>query len=137
MLLDHDIQGNSGSAGVFYEMTVLGSAIQSDWTTYSVTFDPTSATLPDGWIGRGDEDPNTFEPLLPNGATFADVLAGVDEFQLTGAVPGFFFGDAFFDIRIDNITVTTSMSSVPEPNAASIVMLTGLLGMCRRRTKNG
>jgi hypothetical protein len=38
--------------------------------------------------------PVTFELTLPAGVTFADVLAGVDEFAVTGAVPGFFFTDA-------------------------------------------
>ena len=63
----------------------------------------------------------TFAPILPAGATFASVLASVDQFQLTGAIPGFFFGPANMDIRIDNVAVT-----VPEP-ASCLVVLSGLL----------
>jgi hypothetical protein len=123
-LKDHDIQGPSGASGVFFELGVISVDATGEWTTLSVTIeDPMSATLPDGWIGFGDEDPNNFwAPILPAGATFATVLAGVDEFQVTGAVPGYFFGNAFFDVLIDNITVvveeggvateTTSLSSL-------------------------
>jgi hypothetical protein len=90
----------------------------------SVTIDdPASATLPPGWIGFGDEDPMTFEPILPPGATFATVLAGVDQFTITGAVPGFFFTDADYDMRIDNVAVT-----VPEPGMG-VLLITALIGL--------
>lgn len=128
MLIDRDIQGPSGPSGIFIETGIIGSNFTPDWTTMSATIaDPTSTTLPAGWIGFGDEDANTFEPILPAGATFASVLAGVDEFRITGAVPGFFFGHANWDVQIDNISVT-----VPEP--ASLMLLSlGLLGVTRRR----
>ena len=113
MLIDRDLQGPSGASGVFFETPVLAAAVQDDWTTYSVTIDdPTVDELPSGWIGFGDEDPVTFEPMLPSGASFATVLAGVDEFRLTGAVPGFFFNNAFFDVRIDNVSVDTTAACV-------------------------
>ena len=96
--------------------------------TMSVTIDdPTSEALPPGWIGFGDEDPVTFEPILPAGATFASVLASVDEFEITGAIPGFFFGSAMWDVRIDNVTVI-----VPEPACCGFLLL-GLLPFFRRR----
>jgi hypothetical protein len=105
-LKDRDIMGGSGPSGVFFEIGVVGVYFTPEWTTLSVTIDdPTSTTLPAGWIGFGDEDPNTFEPILPAGATFATVLASVDEFDVTGAVPGYFFTNAFWDVQIDNITV--------------------------------
>ncbi len=127
-LKDRDIQGPSGASGVFFEIGVVGVNFTPEWTTLSVTIDdPTSATLPPGWIGFGDEDPNTFEPILPAGADFATVLAGVDEFDVTGAVPGFFFTNAFWDVQIDNIAVT-----VPEPRACAL-LLVGLLALGRRR----
>jgi hypothetical protein len=105
-LKDWDTMGPSGPAGVFYEIGVIGVNFTPDWTTLTVEIDnPTSDTLPAGWIGFGDEDPGTFMPILPEGVTFADVLAGVDEFAITGAVPGFFFTSALWDVQIDNITV--------------------------------
>ncbi len=131
-LRDRDVQGPNGDAGVFFTFpTVLNESSQDDWTTFSVTIDdPTSATLPPGWLGFGDNDPVfPFESRLPAGATFASVLASVDEFQLTGAIPDFFFGPADMDIRIDNIAVT-----VPEP-ASCLLLLPGLLMLASRRRR--
>lgn len=120
-LVDRDIQGPNGPSGVFFELGVLSADGQPDWTHLSVTVDdPSSSALPAGWIGFGSEDPNTFEPLLPDGASFATVLAGVDEFHVTGAVPGFFFGNANFDVRIDNVAVR-----VCEPSQSSYCTSTG------------
>ena len=69
-LRDRDVQGPNGDAGVFFTFpTSLNESLQDDWTTFSVTIDdPTSATLPPGWLGFGDDDPVTFEPRLPAGA---------------------------------------------------------------------
>ena len=128
MLIDRDIQGPDGASGVFFEMGILGVGFTPDWTNLSVTIaDPTSPTLPAGWIGFGDTDLNTFEPKLPAGASFASVLAGVDEFRITGAVPGFFFGSAFWDVQVDNIAVT-----VPEPGTASLLLVAALPFLRRR-----
>jgi hypothetical protein len=128
-LIDRDIQGPSGPSGVFYEMGLVGVNFNPDWTTFSVTIaDPTQTDLPSGWIGFGDEDPNTFAPVLPDGASFATVLAGVDEFQITGAVPGFFFTNAFWDVSIDNIQVI-----VPAPSSIALLGLGGLAATRRRR----
>ena len=88
---------------------------------------PTSPTLPGRWIGFGDTDLSSFEPKLPAGATFATVLAGVDDFRITGAVPGFFFTNAFWDVQVDNISVT-----VPEPSSIALLAL-GAVGLLRRR----
>ncbi len=127
-LIDRDVQGPSGSSGVYYELGVLGVNFTPDWTTLSVTVDdPTSSSLPPGWVGFGDEDPMTFEPILPAGATFASVLASVDELHITGSAPGFFFTNAFWDVQVDNIAVT-----VPEPGT-SVLLLAGLLALARRR----
>lgn len=105
-LVDHDPQGATNPAGLFFELALLSSANQPNWTELSVTIDDTSQpSLPAGWTGFGAEDPNTFEPILPAGVTFASVLASVDEVRITGAVPGFFFNNALFDMRIDNVAV--------------------------------
>jgi hypothetical protein len=86
---------------------VLGT-IQADpaWHEYSVTFDPSSAELPQGWGGYGAEDPVTFEPMLPPGVTFADVMANVDELAFTTFEPGWFYGFTIFDARMDNLRIT-------------------------------
>ena len=134
-LVNRNIQGNSGDAGVFFEaerfVGVNPNIGTPDWTTISVTIDdPTSSSLPAGWIGFGDEDPNTFEPILPAGVTFADIMADVTQFDVTGSVPGFFFTNAFFDVRIDNVAVT-----VPEPGTMAM-LICGLsaLGLLRSRS---
>ena len=93
LVFDRDIDGPSGPAGLWFPLGVISLEDTPDWTTLSVNVeDPTQTELPPGVIGRGDEDPDTFEPILPDGATFASVLAGVDEFQVTTFKPGFFFG---------------------------------------------
>ncbi len=67
--------------------------------------DPTQATLPAGWGGTGDEDPVTFEPRLPAGVTYADVLAHVDEVRITTMRPGYFYASSWWEVRVDNIGV--------------------------------
>lgn len=130
-LIDRDVQGPSGPSGVYVELGVLSSANQPDWTRLSVTIDdPTSQTLPAGWIGFGDEDPTTFEPVLPAGATFASVLASVDEFQVTGAQPGFFYTNATFDLRIDNLAVDLS-GGIGTPYCTATPNSTGVAGETR------
>lgn len=90
---------------VWHELTLMQSG--QDWATYSVTVDPRSTTLPDGWAGYGAEDPDTAEPMLPDGVTFADVMATTEEMAFTTLVPGFVFGFADHDVRIDNIRIQT------------------------------
>ncbi|MEO0652901.1 MAG: hypothetical protein AAFZ65_19660 [Planctomycetota bacterium] len=93
---------------VWFKFADISAASEGDWTTFSVTIDdPTSAALPAGWRGYGAEDPTTFEPILPAGVTFADVLSGVDEIAFTTGEPGFFFGFTDFDLVLDNLSVTT------------------------------
>lgn len=89
--------------------TVMGQISAGDtWDTLSVTIDdPSSAELPPGWGGSGAEDPNTFEPILPPGRTFADVLANADRIVLTSLQQGVVYGFTNFDIRLDNITLVT------------------------------
>ena len=99
MFIDRDIQGGSGASGVFFDLGIISEGATGDWTTLSVMIaDPTQTALPPGAIGFGDEDPETFEPILPAAASFATVMAGVDEVRITGAVPGFFFGPANWDV---------------------------------------
>ena len=76
-----------------------------EWGSFSVTFTPDSQELPAGWGGYGAEDPKTYEPILPEGITFADVMASVDEVAFTTFEPGWFFGATIFDVRIDNLRI--------------------------------
>jgi len=132
-LIDNDIQGPDGGSGVFFLLDYISKATHGDWTTLSVTIDdPTQDDLPPGWIGFGDFDPNTFAPMLPEGATFATVLAGVDEFRLTSYQPGFFYGFTDFDVRVDNLAVSVTPAAVPLPGAL-LLFVTGLIPMLRYR----
>lgn len=76
------------------------------WATYAVEFAPAAADLPAGWGGYGAEDPVTYEPVLPPGVTFADVMANVDELAFTTFEPGFMYGFTDFDVRMDNLRIT-------------------------------
>lgn len=113
---------------VYYELGVIQSGL--DWTNWSVNIANTnSTTLPAGWGGYGDEDPNTFEPRLPAGITFRDVLANTDTISLNTLVPGFFFGFTDFDVSLDNIALTR----VPAPASAMMLGLGGTIALRRRR----
>jgi len=78
---------------------------QNDWTTFSISFDPSSTVLPDGWRGfGGDNDQDG--PVLPEGATFADIVANVDEIVFSTYDPEEFYLFAFFDVSVDNFSIT-------------------------------
>jgi hypothetical protein len=133
VFVDHDNVGPSGPAGVWYDLGVISEATTSDWTRFELSFDDfDSETLPEGWVGFGDEDPNTFEPILPEGVTFASIFEDVDEFRITTFEPGFFFGFTNFDARFDNISIETT-AVIPEPSAAVVFATLSLGGFVRRR----
>jgi len=94
---------------VWFNLGVLQAG--TEWNLFSVTFTPDSLELPAGWGGYGAEDPNTFEPILPEGVTFADVMASVDELAFTTYEPGWFYGFTVFDVRIDNLRIERSAPS--------------------------
>ena len=124
---NHDLaQGGLPYTSVWTSIGVMTTG--TPWTTVGTTIDDTSsATLPAGWGGYGAEDPNTFEPILPAGVTFADVLSNVDELVFTTYVPGYFFGFTNYDFGVDNMTIT------PTPGAASVFALAGVAGLRRKR----
>lgn len=97
---------------VWYKFAQISTATHGQWTTFSVTFDPRSTQLPAGWGGTGAEDPVTYEPVLPAGVTFRDVLEGIDIIAFTTLEPGLFFGFTDHSFRIDNITITRVPASV-------------------------
>lgn len=115
---------------VWFLFDNVSQANNSDWSTYSVTFDPNAIDLPSGWGGYGAEDPMTFEPTLPDGVSFSDVLSGVDEIAFTTFQPGFFFGFTDHTIGIDNLSITRT---VPAPSALALIGLGGMVGTRRRR----
>lgn len=84
------------------------------WSSYDVSFDPASPTLPPGWGGYGDEDPVSYLPRLPPDLRFSDVMAAVDEVAYSTYVPGEFYTDADFDVRVDNLRLQ-SAAALPIP----------------------
>jgi hypothetical protein len=115
---------------VWYKFADISAAANSVWTTYTVAIaDTASTTMPPGWGGTGYEDPETFEPTLPPGTTFADVLAGVDEIALTTFEPGWFFGETAFDVRIDNVSIFTAPPPVPGVSGALLLAKSPTPGM--------
>ncbi len=123
---------------VFYDLadiatgtvTPTGGTASSGFVNLSVAVeDPTQEALPAGWGGYGAEDPVTFEPILPDGRTFANVLAEVDEVVLTTITPGFFFSFNDYNVAIDNPTITV----VPEPTTAAVALMAGGLLLRRRK----
>ncbi|MCK4871207.1 MAG: hypothetical protein KAS72_00630 [Phycisphaerales bacterium] len=122
-------QGGYPWASVWYEFAWIDADNYADWTTFSVTIDdPTSTDLPAGWGGDGDYDPNTYEPCLPPGVTFADILAGYDEIAFTTFKPGWGFSDSDYDVRLDNIFI----NAVPAPASLSLLGLGALVSRRRR-----
>lgn len=116
-------------ASTWISLGVLNPQVNDDWVTYSVVIEDTTAMdLPSGWRGAGAEDPDTFEPILPDGRTFANVLENVDEIAFTTFVPGFFFGFSNFDIQVDNVALRV----IPAPGTAALA-LAGLPMLARRR----
>lgn len=113
-LRDFDEPNGFTWASVWFSLGVLNTDPLGGWITYSIIIDDTtSLELPAGWRGSGAEDPNTFEPILPEGRTFASVLESVDEITFTTFVPGYFFGFTNFDIQVDNITVRSLGNPCP------------------------
>lgn len=119
-------------ASAWFKFADMSAATHGEWSTLSVTIaDPRATALPDGWGGYGAEDPVTFEPVLPAGVTFADVLSGFDEIAITTLQPGWFFGFTDFDIQLDNISITTT--PIPTPGAGACLAAAGWCLARRRR----
>lgn len=121
-------QGGYPWASAWYNLGTMSTGM--NWTTFSVTFDPNSPALPQGWGGSGAEDPNTFEPILPPGVTFADVLQNVEELSFTTYEPGWFYGFTDFNIRIDNIRI--DVTPIPAPSALALLGLAATRSRRRR-----
>jgi len=96
-------QGGYPYASVWTRLGVLQAS--PDWATYTVSFAPAAQAMPAGWGGFGAEDPTTGDPMLPPGVSFADVMAHVDELAFTTFEPGYIYGFAVFDARMDNLSI--------------------------------
>ncbi|MFO0832788.1 MAG: hypothetical protein U0637_13230 [Phycisphaerales bacterium] len=95
---------DNGPVSVYF--TGGGLAPTGTWGHFDFQVpDPTQTALPAGWGGTGDEDPVTFEPRLPAGRTYANVLSSVDEVRITTMRPGYFYSANWWEARVDNIAV--------------------------------
>lgn len=106
----------------------FSSANNSEWETFSVTFDPNAVALPEGWGGYGGSD-DADGPVLPDGVGFNDILSNVDQLVFSTLVPVERYPFTNFDIHADNISIST----IPAPGAAALLGLGGLVGARRRR----
>lgn len=121
--------GNDQFASVWYKFADISAATHGDWTRFFVQVAESDYdTLPEGWRGSGAEDPKTFEPILPEGITFRDVIAGYDQIVVTTLEPGFFFGFTDFDVIVDDITLTTD-SDIASCNPADLAQPFGVLDL--------
>jgi hypothetical protein len=113
ILYDDDSYNGAPPASVWKHVGTLTNSMP--WTTFSATVENVmSPNLPAGWEGAGDEDPNTFEPILPAGRTWTNVLQGVDRVEFTTLVPGYFYGFTNFSLSIDNVRITPIAPPCPE-----------------------
>ncbi|MGP1347554.1 MAG: PEP-CTERM sorting domain-containing protein [Phycisphaerales bacterium] len=129
-LFDDDPFEGAPPASVWMELGTLPSSTNGNWLTFQATVDDVlGEALPSGWNGAGDEDPNTFEPILPDGRTWTNVLQGVDRIEFTTFVPGFFYGFTNFNVSIDNVSITP----VPGAGAMGVFGVCGLAAARRRR----
>lgn len=114
---------------VFFELDEnISAANTNEWTTFSVTFNPNSDVLPEGWGGYGGSD-DADGPVLPDGATFSDVLTNIDLVSFSTLVPVERYPFTNFDISADNISIST----VPAPSALALLAIGGTVGTRRRR----
>jgi len=121
---DHDFYHY---ASVYVELgRVSGYAM--DWTRFSVTFDPNATELPAGWGAYGNED-DQGNWIMPDGATFADMLSNVGEVVIHSAEYGMYYPFSFYDVSIDNLTLTV----VPAPASAALLGLGAMVARRRRR----
>jgi len=112
-LHDRDDPNNfSDDAGIWTTNAPIPGP-QEGWKHREFTIPLANATaLPPGWGGTGGEDPVTFEPLLPPGRTYTNVLASVDDVEISTYQPGYFYGFSFWHIGIDNVKVEQIPASI-------------------------
>jgi hypothetical protein len=81
--------------------------VEQEWVRFTFEVpDPTGTALPPGWGGTGDEDPVTYEPILPPGRTYRSVMENVTEVRITTAVPGYFYIPSWWEVGFDNLAIS-------------------------------
>ena len=125
ILFDDDGFGAAPPAQVWATLGALpGGGLP--WTTFSAAVtDVFSDTLPAGWNGAGDEDPVTFEPILPAGRTWTNVLQGVDRIEFTTFEPGWFYGFTNFDVSIDNVSIQPNLPDAWSDQGSALAGVSG------------
>jgi hypothetical protein len=69
--------------------------------------DPSSTTLPAGWVGFGGPQDENYMPQLPPGVTFGDIMSHVTRLQIHAIEPGYYYDFGFtYDLDFDNISIT-------------------------------
>lgn len=82
-----------------------------EWKRIEFTIPNASATsLPPGWGGTGAEDPITYEPTLPGGVTYRDVLSNIGQVDISTSLPGHFYGPSFWQVSWDNLRIERVVS---------------------------
>jgi hypothetical protein len=126
---DHG-QGGYFWSSVWYNLSPIEGGL--DWATYEITFDPQATEMPDGWGGTGYEDPDTYEPMLPPGVTFGDIMTSIQEVSFSTYEPGYMYSvNTYFDVQVDNIAIDAI--PIPAPASAGLLGAGGLLAARRRR----
>jgi hypothetical protein len=83
--------------------------VNQEWVRFTFQVpDPSGTQLPPGWGGTGDEDPVTYEPILPPGRTYRSVMQNVTEVRITTAVPGYFYIPSWWEVGFDNLRIQTA-----------------------------
>ena len=125
ILHDDNPTGGASPAGVWFKLgTLQGTGMP--WTHFSATVDNVLSTaLPAGWKGLGDFDLVTFDPILPAGRTWTNVLAGVDRIEFTTEEPGFFYGSVNFKVRYDNVAIAPLLPPAWSDQGHALAGLTG------------
>lgn len=116
--IDHDNPYTDPDTGYFWGWTsvmyVAGTFPNRDagWKTFNIDIeDPfleaqLNTDMPEGWIGFGGPEDDSYNPQLPPTRTFTDVLAAVDEIVFHSIEPGYFYSIGFLhDMDVDNITL--------------------------------
>jgi hypothetical protein len=132
-LRDYDkASTNASYSSVWFKLGVVDGAAPG-MQHLSVTFDPRSNTLPEGWGGYGDS--GFLGGALPPAQTFRRILSDVDEVVFGTATPGFMYIEGVFDLSIDNISIG-AVSPVPEANTGAMLAAgLGVLGAAARRRR--